>query len=409
MAQYIEVIKTAFLLFPLAALAVTLPYMVVEYKKFGAIPALRTAVVYSFILYLMTVYFLAILPLPSVESVAAMTGPRYSLVPAASVFEFLQKHPQDFSELSAYWNLLCSSAVRELFFNVCMFVPLGVYLRYYFKRRWWQALCLGFALSMFLELTQLSGLYGIYPRPYRLFDTSDLINNSLGTLVGFWLTPALVFFLPSRERLDAIAYRKGRRVPFLRRLFALCADWLLFAVLALPACAVMRLVLPGLAQSEWAFTTLRWLYIAVYFILLQKAMGGRTPGKRFFHLRLVRRQDGRWPRLWQYLVRYGLLYGLVLPAPGYALRCLNAALDSRASGVPGLAGIAGAVLFAGVTCVFAAETILKMLGGRGDYLYARASGTENISTLAAPDAFPDADLAPQSPSEEEDEESLLAD
>ena len=61
---------------------------------------------------------------------------------------------------------------------------------------------------MFLELTQLSGLYGIYPRPYRLFDTSDLINNSLGTLVGFWLTPALVFFLPSRERLDAIAYRK---------------------------------------------------------------------------------------------------------------------------------------------------------------------------------------------------------
>ena len=72
MAQYIEVIKTAFLLFPLAALAVTLPYMVVEYKKFGAIPALRTAVVYSFILYLMTVYFLAILPLPSVESVAAM-------------------------------------------------------------------------------------------------------------------------------------------------------------------------------------------------------------------------------------------------------------------------------------------------------------------------------------------------
>ena len=158
MAQYIEVIKTAFLLFPLAALAVTLPYMVVEYKKFGAIPALRTAVVYSFILYLMTVYFLAILPLPSVESVAAMTGPRYSLVPAASVFEFLQKHPQDFSQLSAYWNLLCSSAVRELFFNVCMFVPLGVYLRYYFKRRWWQALCLGFALSMFLELTQLSGL-----------------------------------------------------------------------------------------------------------------------------------------------------------------------------------------------------------------------------------------------------------
>ena len=50
MAQYIEVIKTAFLLFPLAALAVTLPYMVVEYKKFGAIPALRTAVVYSFCL-----------------------------------------------------------------------------------------------------------------------------------------------------------------------------------------------------------------------------------------------------------------------------------------------------------------------------------------------------------------------
>ena len=66
-------------------------------------------------------------------------------------------------------------------------------------------------------------------------------------------------------------------------------------------------------------------------------------------------------------------------------------------------------MFAGITCVFAAESILKLLGGHSDYLYARASGTVNISTLTVPEPFPDASLAPQPSdggSEEEESQTL---
>ena len=43
--------------------------------------SLRILIVYSFILYLICVYFLVILPLPSREAVAKMTGPGMQLIP----------------------------------------------------------------------------------------------------------------------------------------------------------------------------------------------------------------------------------------------------------------------------------------------------------------------------------------
>ena len=53
MSQYIEPLKSALVLFPFVALALTLPYMLAQYRRYGAILFLRTAIVYSFVLYLM--------------------------------------------------------------------------------------------------------------------------------------------------------------------------------------------------------------------------------------------------------------------------------------------------------------------------------------------------------------------
>ena len=53
MSQYIEPLKSALVLFPFVALALTLPYMLAQYRRYGAILLLRTAIVYSFVLYLM--------------------------------------------------------------------------------------------------------------------------------------------------------------------------------------------------------------------------------------------------------------------------------------------------------------------------------------------------------------------
>ncbi|MCZ3394386.1 VanZ family protein, partial [Enterococcus faecium] len=84
----------------------------------------------------------------------------------------------------------------------------------------------GFGLSLFFELTQLSGLYGIYPRPYRLFDVDDLILNTFGAFVGGLITPFLVKAFPTREQIDRRSYDQGHKVTVLRRLVALIFDYL---------------------------------------------------------------------------------------------------------------------------------------------------------------------------------------
>ena len=76
-------------------------------------------------------------------------------------------------------------------FNVLMLIPFGMYLRYYFKCGFKKTILLTALFSFFLELTQLSGLYFLYPGPYRLADVDDIIQNTTGgggviCLVGSW-------------------------------------------------------------------------------------------------------------------------------------------------------------------------------------------------------------------------------
>lgn len=44
---------------------------------------------------------------------------------------------------------------------------------------------LGFGLSLTVELTQLTGIWGLYPCAFRKFDIDDLLLNTLGVALGF--------------------------------------------------------------------------------------------------------------------------------------------------------------------------------------------------------------------------------
>ena len=65
---YINSIKAAMLFFPVLALLITLPYMIINYRKYGYVNKLRTLILYSFILYLLTIYLLVILLLPDAST-----------------------------------------------------------------------------------------------------------------------------------------------------------------------------------------------------------------------------------------------------------------------------------------------------------------------------------------------------
>ena len=70
-----------------------------------------------------------------------------------------------------------------------------------------------FLLSLFFELTQLTGLYFIYPRPYRLFDVDDLMINMLGGILGYFIMNKLKVLLPTREEInDSVKVSVLRRI-----------------------------------------------------------------------------------------------------------------------------------------------------------------------------------------------------
>ena len=77
------------------------------------------------------------------------------------------------------------SAVLQLLLNVVLFLPLGFLLMRFLRRGFAHTAIVGFILSLVIELTQLSGLLGLYPCSYRQFDVDDLLTNTLGAVAGY--------------------------------------------------------------------------------------------------------------------------------------------------------------------------------------------------------------------------------
>ena len=178
MNVYLSDILTACILFPVVAFLITVPYMIYQYRRRGSVPKLHTAIVYSFVFYLMCAYFLVLLPLPADRTAYVAYAATPQLVPFNFVHEFLAETTFSPSDPATWLRVLRDPYIYETFFNVLLLLPLGAYLRYYFRRRWWQALIIGFLVTLSFETTQLTGLWGIYEHPYRLFDVDDLIQNT---------------------------------------------------------------------------------------------------------------------------------------------------------------------------------------------------------------------------------------
>ena len=325
---YVEPIAWACLLFPIIAGVFTLPFAVANYRKFGGIAVMRVMVVYSFILYLMCIYLLTVLPLPSREAVEAMEPHAIGWVPFKDLYIAAGKVGLSFSNLSdaAAWKrwLTCDD-MFQFAANVVMLMPLGFYLRYYFRLSLRTTVLIGLGASLFFELTQLTGLYFIYPRAYRFTQMDDLIANTLGALLGWVITPLLALVLPSREEIDRISYEKGEHVTVVRRGFAALTDVLAFALLTTAGAWIS-----GRFGID-SFWTGMGIWIA-YFFLAPWICGGRTAGQALLKLRTVG-EDGQTPAtVRQLLLRNFLLYGAELFAAfmcGLLLATLGMVLLAR--------------------------------------------------------------------------------
>ena len=127
-------------------------------------------------------------PFPSVGQLScpvAMAAPQFYPLSYWSTFDDLVRSHAPFSEW--YRNRIVAETLMNL--AVCSVIGASLALN---TTRFRNALFFGFALTFSVELTQLTGMWGLYACPYRKFSVDDIILNIVGTLLGFWLSRKII-------------------------------------------------------------------------------------------------------------------------------------------------------------------------------------------------------------------------
>ena len=119
--SYITAIKTAIFIFPLIAFIFTAPFILHQYHKYGSINKFRTFIIYSFILYMLTIYFLVILPLPSKGEVVYQEN-MIHLTPFNFISDFYQETSLVITDPSTYLKALKEPCFYTVVFNIIMFI-----------------------------------------------------------------------------------------------------------------------------------------------------------------------------------------------------------------------------------------------------------------------------------------------
>ena len=319
METFSYAIKVAFLTFPFVALLFTIPYIIHQYHKYGSVSSYRTIIIYSFLLYMITAYFLVILPLPSIESVSKMTTPSYNLIPFQFIREIFSDSGFIASDFATYFPTLKNPAVYESLFNVLLTIPFGVYLHYYFEFSFKKTLFYSFCLTLFFELTQATGLYFIYPRSYRIFDADDLILNTLGGVIGYIIAFIPLKILPTRKEIDENSLEKGARVGFIKRVVSFGTDFIIYG-----AFLFVALYLTHHYLENWIpfISVIFLIWSLLYYVVIPSLLKGKTLSMKFFHLEFTSSKKVTWFRILSYyfwMIAFYILLPLGFAFLGYYL------------------------------------------------------------------------------------------
>lgn len=183
MLSFLTAFSTSFsgvvVAWPVVAALFTLPALVWHHHRYDQIVWSRIAAIYLFIFYLLGLVTFTLLPLPDDFAVYCVERDRpVQLVPFGMLLDILSFDAGD---------------VLQVVLNVVVFVPLGVFAKRLLRLSNRQALLLGLVLSLLIEVTQGTALWGAVPCRYRVADVDDLIANTLGA----WLGILMARFIPA--------------------------------------------------------------------------------------------------------------------------------------------------------------------------------------------------------------------
>ena len=286
LSNYSFPIISAIAVFPAIVSIITIPFLVWNYRKYNGLSVMRATVIFSFVFYMMCAFFLTLLPLPTIEEVlnrkpVPFNNQLFNNIIATMANAGFVASDKSTWFLGANWKKLLTS-------SMLFQITLGFYLRYYFRVSWKKAVGIGFLTSMFYEMTQLSGVWGIYPYAFRCPDVDDLMNNTLGCMIGFWAAPVLMHFLPSVEEMDMIAKKRGEKLEIIRAFSAFSVDWIV--------CNIINLTVNSIAYNYFAMfiysdffqvQLLKTGLFYLYFVVLPRIWKKQTIGNALVKVRVV--------------------------------------------------------------------------------------------------------------------------
>ena len=193
----------------LVGTALFVPFVAVSYRRRGRVTLGRAALWAAALVYFLAIWTYTLLPLPDAKTYRC-AGVNLDVL--AFVDDLRSAHS------------LTDFAVLQLALNVLLFLPLGFFLRVLAGRGILTALLVGFGVSLVIETTQLTGVWGVFPCAYRVFDVDDLLTNTAGALLG----SVLALVVPRRLRGSALPDASVTPHPVTRgrRLLAMVCDGL---------------------------------------------------------------------------------------------------------------------------------------------------------------------------------------
>ena len=327
---------------PILALLIILPHTIISYSRQKKINVRWETYIYSFVLYLICAYFMTMLPLPSEGyfDVIPPLGEQVQLVPFKCFFET---------------NLLRSPvASAVIIFNLFLTVPLGVFLRFLFGFKFGKTVLAGLLFSLLCEITQITGLFFIYPAPYRIFDVDDLIINTLGAVVGYLIFPLFYRILPKVED-GAHQVTQGSEASFFQRCAATVSDIVIIFITSVLLIVCIPPIRTLLSTNYRLFRIPIFLGIfiavgALYsFLLSDRMLGYKLTG-----LRLLQKGGKRVSRL-RASVRSVFVYSIVVGIPLGVTFLLN--INTEYAGILSVLW----VLIGAILMVCASAIILEMM------------------------------------------------
>lgn len=280
-------------------LAGFVPYVAWSYRRYGTVQPAWAVLLVVAVVYAIGLWTYTILPLPpDPQQWCAL----HAVMPQLRPLQFVR----DIRGEGAA-GPLNSPALLQVLLNVVLFIPLGALLRVLLRWSLARTAAAGLVVSLVVELTQLTGDWGLYPCAYRLFDVDDLLVNTLGAVVGGLVAPVLA---RSVVRPVGPAGEGPGELTAGRRLLGMLADVISVEVLGLALWAVV--VLLGAATAEgvypvpplWQRALFTEVLPALLLLLLVPALSdGVTVGQRATRVRWVS-AEGRRPSAGQVVVRF---------------------------------------------------------------------------------------------------------